>query len=59
MFAAESGQADIARELIDRGASRSPLDREGQTALMIATKAGHKELAALLTASVRPRRKLP
>ena len=45
MFAASKGQADIVRILMSHGADPNIKSKEGETALVIATKEEHKETA--------------
>ncbi len=45
--AAQNGDAAMARDLLDHGATDEPTD-DGRTALAIAEEQGHDEVAALL-----------
>jgi len=44
------GDVQIVLDLIERGADLNGLDRYGQTALMLAAHAGHRELVEILIA---------
>src|SRR5215475_1161753 len=48
MFAAGQGEADVVRILMSRGADPNLKSKEGETALVIATKGEHKETARVL-----------
>jgi ankyrin repeat protein len=48
MFAAQEGLVDEVKALLEAGADANIKDRDGDTALMAATREGHQEIIALL-----------
>jgi ankyrin repeat protein len=51
MTAASFGQAASVQLLLDKGANIAAMDKQGKTALSLAAKNGHSEVAALLKRS--------
>jgi ankyrin repeat protein len=51
--AAATGNVEMVRTLIDAGALATVIDDEGESALSVAKKKGHKEVAAFLAAEIK------